>query len=71
MILNAYFQNQHSVPAQQHVLKNIGFFLLPLAGQQLLLFFHKVTLYFACRVTGPSKKITEPAWGSRRAKDIF
>lgn len=51
--------------------KNIVFIALPLAGQQLLLICHKVTLYFACRVTGPSKKVTEPAWGSHKAKDTF
>lgn len=51
--------------------KNIVFFVLPLAGQQLLLFYHKVTLYFASRITGPSKKVTGPAWGSHRAEDTF
>lgn len=51
--------------------KNIVFIALPLAGQQLLLICHKVTLYFACRVTGPSKKVTEPSWGSHKAKDTF
>lgn len=51
--------------------KNIVFFVLPLAGQKLLLFYHKVTLYFASRITGPSKKVTGPAWGSHRAKDTF
>lgn len=55
MILNVYLQKVPSATAQWHVLEKYCLLCSATGWVAAFLFYHKVTLYFACGVTGPSK----------------